>query len=126
MVQVYRAPQVEGRPRCVMLVTRDRAAASWQQQMGIERIITGVVGWAANVFQPIERVGPPVPGGPVLVVANHPNALLDPLVIFRIAGRPTRPLAKAPLFQQAFIGTLLRGLGGLPVFRPKDDPALTH
>jgi 1-acyl-sn-glycerol-3-phosphate acyltransferase len=98
----------------------------FQSIMTIEKVITGTVGWAANVFQPIERVGPPIPEGPVLVVANHPSALLDPLVIFRIAGRPTRPLAKAPLFEQAFVGTLLRGLGGLPVFRPKDDPALTH
>lgn len=94
--------------------------------MTIERIITGTVGWAANVFQPVERVGPHIPGGPVLVVANHPNALLDPLMIFRVAGRPTRPLAKAPLFEQAFVGTLLRGMGGLPVFRPKDDPTQTH
>ena len=94
--------------------------------MAIERIITGAAGWAANVFQPVERVGPPIPDGPVLVVANHPNSLLDPLVVFRVAGRPTRPLAKAPLFEQALIGTLLRGLGGLPVFRPKDDPSQTH
>jgi 1-acyl-sn-glycerol-3-phosphate acyltransferase len=94
--------------------------------MAIEKVITGSVGWAANVFQPIERIGPPIPEGPVLVVANHPSALLDPLVIFRVAGRPTRPLAKAPLFEQAFVGTLLRGLGGLPVFRPKDDPTQTH
>ena len=39
----------------------------------------------------------------VLVVANHPNALLDPLIIFRIAGRVVRPLAKEPLFRQAFL-----------------------
>ncbi len=94
--------------------------------MTIERIITGTVGWAASVFQPVERVGPEIPRGPVLVVANHPNALLDPLIVFRVAGRPTRPLAKAPLFQQAFVGTLLRGMGGLPVFRPKDDPSQMH
>jgi 1-acyl-sn-glycerol-3-phosphate acyltransferase len=94
--------------------------------MKMERIITGPIGWAANVFQPVERVGAAIPDGPVLVVANHPNALLDPLIIFRVAGRPTRPLAKAPLFEQAFVGTLLRGMGGLPVFRPKDDPTQTH
>jgi hypothetical protein len=33
-------------------------------------------------------------------------------VIFHTAGRPTRPLAKAPLFEQALVGTVLRGLGG--------------
>ncbi|HEX6309601.1 MAG TPA: 1-acyl-sn-glycerol-3-phosphate acyltransferase [Longimicrobiales bacterium] len=89
-------------------------------------LITRVAGWAAGVFQKVERAGGPVPPGPVLVVANHPNSLLDPLVIFRVAGRPTRPLAKAPLFDQRFIGTMLRGLGGLPVYRAQDDPAQMH
>lgn len=92
----------------------------------MDRIITGIVGRAAAVFQTIEAVGGPIPAGPVLVVANHPNSLLDPLVIFRVAGRPTRPLAKAPLFEQRFVGTLLRGLGGLPVYRAVDDPAQMH
>jgi len=89
-------------------------------------MITRAVGWAAGVFQSIECVGGPIPPGPVLVVANHPNALLDPLVIFRVAGRPTRPLAKAPLFDQKFVGTMLRGLGGLPVYRSQDDPSQMH
>ena len=88
------------------------------------RIITGLVGWVASIFLRIERSGPPIPSGPVLVVANHPNSLLDPLVLFRTAGRPTRPLAKAPLFEQAILGAVLRGLGGLPVYRRQDDPAL--
>ena len=94
--------------------------------MDASRIITGAVGWAAGVFQTIERRGDPIPPGPVLVVANHPNALLDPLVIFKVAGRPTRPLAKAPLFDQKFVGTLLRGMGGLPVYRAVDDPSQMH
>jgi glycerol-3-phosphate O-acyltransferase / dihydroxyacetone phosphate acyltransferase len=89
-------------------------------------LITRLIGRAAGVFQTIERSGDPVPGGPVLVVANHPNSLLDPLVIFRVAGRPTRPLAKAPLFDQYFVGTMLRTLGGLPVFRAQDDASQMH
>jgi glycerol-3-phosphate O-acyltransferase / dihydroxyacetone phosphate acyltransferase len=94
--------------------------------MRADTIITRVVGWAASIFQSIERSGGPIPGGPVLVVANHPNSLLDPLIIFRVAGRPTRPLAKAPLFEQRFVGTLLRGLGGLPVYRAVDDATQMH
>lgn len=94
--------------------------------MDLSLVITRAVGWTAGVFQSIETSGARVPDGPVLVVANHPNALLDPLVIFRVAGRATRPLAKAPLFEQRFIGTLLRGMGGLPVYRTQDDPQQMH
>lgn len=88
------------------------------------RWITAVAGRAAAIFYELESTGGPVPDGPVLVVANHPNSLLDPLIIFRVAGRPTRPLAKAPLFDQLFVGTMLRGLGGLPVYRRQDNAAL--
>ncbi len=84
------------------------------------------LGWIADVFFHVERRGEPVPPGPVLVAANHPNSLLDPLVVFRTAGRPTRPLAKAPLFDQAFVGYMLRALGGLPVYRRMDDAAQMH
>ena len=94
--------------------------------MDASLLITRGAGWAAGVFQTIEQVGGPIPAGPVLVVANHPNSLLDPLVVFRVAGRPTRPLAKAPLFEQRMVGTMLRGLGGLPVYRAQDDPSQMH
>jgi 1-acyl-sn-glycerol-3-phosphate acyltransferase len=85
-------------------------------------LLTRVVGGAAALFQELERIGPPVPDGPVLVAANHLNSLLDPLVLFHTAGRPTRPLAKAPLFGHPLIGPFLWGLGGLPVYRRQDDP----
>lgn len=84
------------------------------------------LGWVASLFQRIRRAGGEVPGGPLLVVANHPNSLLDPLVLFRVLGRPTRPLAKAPLFEQRALGWILRQLGGLPVYRAQDFPGETH
>lgn len=92
----------------------------------LARLITRLVGWAVAIFYEVERTGPELPPGPVLVAANHPNALADPLVVFHTAGRATRPLAKAPLFEQALVGTVLKGLGGLPVYRRQDDPALMH
>jgi len=88
-----------------------------------QRFATGFLGWAASVFSRIEIVGGPVPPGPVLVTPNHLNALMDPLVIFRVAGRSTSPLAKAPLFDQRILGGILRALGGLPVYRRQDDPS---
>jgi glycerol-3-phosphate O-acyltransferase / dihydroxyacetone phosphate acyltransferase len=92
----------------------------------LNRIITGIAGNAVAIFQRIEARGGPIPDGPVLVTANHPNSLLDPLIVFRVAGRPTRPLAKAPLFEQAILGAVLRAIGGLPVFRKQDDPGQMH
>ncbi len=92
----------------------------------LPRIITKLAAWAVAVFYDVERTGPELAEGSVLVTANHPNALVDPLVIFRTGGRPTRPLAKAPLFEQALVGTILRGLGGLPVYRRQDNPDQMH
>jgi 1-acyl-sn-glycerol-3-phosphate acyltransferase len=90
----------------------------------LRTLIVRVVGWAASVFYQVDEQGGPIPEGPVLVVANHPNSLLDPLMIFWAAGRATRPLAKAPLFEMPIIGSILHGLGGLPVYRRQEDPSL--
>ena len=98
-------------PSCAEYV---RARRAEQRGAMLPRIITKLVGWAVALFYDLERTGPSLPDGPVLVAANHPNSLVDPLVIFRTAGRATRPLAKAPLFEQPLVGTVLRGLGGLP------------
>ncbi|MBM4185412.1 MAG: hypothetical protein FJ207_14540 [Gemmatimonadetes bacterium] len=59
-------------------------------------IITKLVGWAVALFYDLERTG------------------------------PTWPLAKAPLFEQALVGAVLRGLGGLPVYRKQNEPELMH
>ena len=89
-------------------------------------IITRMVGWAVAVFYRVERMGPGLVSGPVLVAANHPNSLIDPLLIFYTGGRRTRPLAKAPLFDHIVVGIALRGLGGIPVYRRQDDPHQMH
>ena len=94
--------------------------------MNLPDLVSRAFGWTAAVFYRVERSGAGIPDGPVLVTANHPNALLDPLLIFRTVGRAARPLAKAPLFDQVFVGTMLRALGGLPVFRKQDDPTQMH
>lgn len=83
--------------------------------------------WAVDRFLEIGRVGGDIPAeGPVLIIANHPNSLIDALVVLRVAGRRVRPLAKAPLFDRPVFGHVLRGLGALPVYRPQDYPGETR
>ncbi len=89
-------------------------------------IVVRALGWAAGRFYEIERTGPPVPDGPVLVVANHPNVFLDAFVVFRAVGRPARPLVKASHFENPVYRPVLAALGGLPVHRRQDDPSLMH
>ena len=63
------------------------------------------------------------PSGPVLLVANHPNSLLDPIVVLAAARRPLRFLAKAPLWDDWKTAWLVRLGGAIPVYRASDDPA---
>ncbi|HEX6066442.1 MAG TPA: 1-acyl-sn-glycerol-3-phosphate acyltransferase, partial [Longimicrobiales bacterium] len=92
----------------------------------LSRWITAAAGWAAQEFYVLDQRGGGVPPGPALIVANHPNALLDPLIIFRVAARVVRPLAKEPLFRHPLIGPVLKALGGLPVYRRQDAPDQMH
>ncbi len=60
--------------------------------------------------------------GPVLVVANHNNSLVDPALVAAMAGRKVRFMAKSPLFTHPLIGWLIKGVGSVPVYRQQDDP----
>ncbi|MBV9110003.1 MAG: 1-acyl-sn-glycerol-3-phosphate acyltransferase, partial [Gemmatimonadetes bacterium] len=76
---------------------------------------------ALKLFYRLTISGERVPGrGPVLLVANHPNSLLDPGMVVAVARRPVRFLAKAPLFDMPVIGMLSRGAGAIPVYRQQD------
>ncbi len=78
---------------------------------------------AAGLFYRVRISGAAVPGmGPVLLVANHPNAMLDPVLVAAAARRPVRFLAKAPLLTDGRIGWLVRAAGAIPVYRPQDAP----
>jgi len=89
------------------------------------RLVVKCAMWAVDRFYEVGCIGQPIPQGPVLVIANHPNSLMDALIVMKIAGRRVRPLAKAPLFEDALVGHMLKGLGALPVFRPQDHPGET-
>nr|MBI1232049.1 acyl-phosphate glycerol 3-phosphate acyltransferase [Cytophagales bacterium] len=57
---------------------------------------------------------------PLIIVSNHQNALLDPLLIATMTGLKPYFLARADLFKKRFIAKLLRTLQLIPVFRMRD------
>jgi 1-acyl-sn-glycerol-3-phosphate acyltransferase len=78
-------------------------------------------GW---VFYRIDRVGDVPATGAVLLLPNHPNALLDPAIVWATAGRDVRFLAKSTLFAGPF-RAVLSGAGAIPVYRQHDQGADT-
>ncbi len=68
--------------------------------------------------------------GPVLFAGNHPNSLIDPILIITTCGRKVHFAAKDSLFKGRLMRAVLRGLGAVPVARkaehdgkPSDAPA---
>ncbi len=87
-------------------------------------LLPRVASLATRTYYRLARAGERVPTrGPVLLVANHPNSLLDPALVSVAAERPVRFLAKAPLFTDRLVGWLVRGAGSIPVYRRQDDAA---
>jgi len=86
-----------------------------------DRIAYALAGFAAGLFYRRALLGGEVPpAGPVLLVGNHPNGLVDPIFLVGATPRPVRFLGKAPLLAMPVLGPILRGLGTLPVYRTRD------
>lgn len=58
--------------------------------------------------------------GPLIVTANHHNALMDGVLLLSALPRRLVSVAKAPLFSNPLIGPFLRLIGALPVHRRQD------
>ncbi len=59
--------------------------------------------------------------GPVIFVLNHPNGLLDPMVLIIATGRLVRFLAKSTFFGNPVGRMMMSAFGVLPVYRQRDE-----
>lgn len=85
--------------------------------------LRAVIAFALRLFYRIRITGELAPERePVILVGNHPNALMDPALIFALTSRRVTFLAKSTIFEMPVLGALVRSLGALPVYRKQDAP----
>lgn len=90
------------------------------------RLILFIFGAAAKLFfRRIETVNADtVPKGTgVIFVSNHPNGLIDPLLVFIALPRRIAFLAKSTIFKMPVLSFLARTVEALPVYRKMDSGA---
>jgi 1-acyl-sn-glycerol-3-phosphate acyltransferase len=74
--------------------------------------------YADVVVQGVERAPR---DGPLVVIANHPNALIDALLVGTSLRRRILLTAKATLFETPILAALLKAVGVVPLRRVKDE-----
>lgn len=60
--------------------------------------------------------------GPLLVVCNHPNTFMDPIVTASLLQQPVHFIAKSTVFGSGFQSWLLRQMHLIPIHRREDNP----
>lgn len=90
--------------------------AAYQLLVSFLRLVTQVF------FRTIEVVGTEhIPEeGPVIFTGNHPNSLIDPVLITTTCGRQVRFAAKDVLFESRALRFFLNTLGAVPIRRRMD------
>src|SRR5438552_11852488 len=96
----------------------------------VRRLFETLVRWLAEALVRLYYPTRSVEGGerippdkPVIFVLNHPNGLLDPLVLRVATGRPARFLAKSTLFGNPLGRLAMGAFGSIPVYRAQEAGA---
>lgn len=76
--------------------------------------------YPARTVEGRERIPP---GKPLVFVLNHPNGLLDPLVLRVATGWPARFLAKSTLFRNPASRLAMDAFGSIPIYRAHESGA---
>lgn len=78
--------------------------------------------WVRRFFRRIQVLGTEnVVDGPVLFAMNHPNNLIDSLIVSYALDRKIHYLATAQLFRNRLLSLFLHNMGVIPVYRKQDD-----
>ena len=95
-------------------------------------ILYVIVRWIARTaldwyYRDIEVVGAErIPlGVPLILAVNHPNNVIDALVVLQIMPRRVRITAKATLWANPILRVAFRWYGVIPLRRSKDEPIST-
>lgn len=64
--------------------------------------------------------------GPVIFCANHPNSIMDSLILASETRRPVSFLARSGLFDNPIFGKVLDWTGMIPIYRPQDQGSDTE
>jgi len=62
--------------------------------------------------------------GPLLLVSNHPNTFMDPIVIASLFKQEVYFIAKSTVFSSSFRKWLLQKMNLIPVYRREDGPVV--
>jgi len=94
----------------------------------MRRLLETVIRWLAEALvrlyyphRSIEGAERIAREGPVVFVANHPNGLLDPLLVRVMTGRQARFLAKSTLFGNPAGRLAMDSFGSIPIYRAKES-----
>ncbi len=86
------------------------------------RLITRFWLWFFFKHVDVVRSGLVPTGGPVLLCINHPNNLIDSLLVGGVLPRKVHYLTTAALFRNPLVARFLSACGAIPVYRKQDDP----
>ena len=88
--------------------------------MRLYRAVRAVLAPVVRAVWGARALGAQLPQGAIVVVSNH-DSLLDPFLLGTALDRPLRFVAKEELWANRLVGSVLDGLGGIPVRRGRGD-----
>jgi glycerol-3-phosphate O-acyltransferase / dihydroxyacetone phosphate acyltransferase len=102
----------------------DQISSAEKVNLGYRLVKRFVSFWVNRFFRNVQiNRSSDVEKGPVIFAMNHPNNLIDTLLVGFAIKRKIHYLATAQLFRNNIISIFLHSMGIIPVYRKQDDPS---